>query len=86
MFLFIALNQVVLCSLFPVQQTTSGIGHRVKYLVVFFGLATKRLNVRSNNSNNKPMCHKKCYASFHGAQGVLLYHISLNRKQTQSSP
>ena len=33
-------------SLFPVQQTTSGIGHRVKY-VVFFGLATNTLNVRN---------------------------------------
>ena len=31
---------------FPVQQTTSGIGHRVKYGVVFFGLATNALNVR----------------------------------------
>ena len=30
MFLFMALNQVVLRSLFPVQQTTSEIGHRVK--------------------------------------------------------
>ena len=29
MFLFMALNQLVLCSLFPVQQTTSGIGHLV---------------------------------------------------------
>ena len=37
---------------FPVQQTTSGIGHRVKYLVVFFGLATNALNVRNNNNNN----------------------------------
>ena len=25
---------------FPCHQTTSGIGHREKYLVVFFGLAT----------------------------------------------
>ena len=62
MFLFMALHQVVLCSLFPIQQTTSGIGHRVKY---FFGLATKTLNVRNNNnSNNKLMYHKKCYLSF----------------------
>ena len=30
---------------FPVEQTTSGIGHRVQ--VVFFGLATNALNVRS---------------------------------------
>ena len=72
MLLFMALNQVVLCSLFPVQQTTSGIGHRVKYLLaVFFGLATNTLNVRNNNnSNNKLMYHKKCYVSFHGAQGA----------------
>ena len=35
----------------PVQQTTSGIGHRVKYF--FFGLATNALNVRNNNNNNK---------------------------------
>ena len=35
------------CSLFPVQQTTSGIGHRS-----FFGLATNTLNVRNNNNNN----------------------------------
>ena len=33
----------------PVQQTTSGIGHRVKK---FFGLATNALNVRNNNNNN----------------------------------
>ena len=33
----------------PVQQTTSGIGHHVKYQVVFFGLlATNALNVRNN--------------------------------------
>ena len=40
------------CSLFPVQQTTSGIGHRVKYQVVFFGLATNTLNVRNNNKTD----------------------------------
>ena len=32
----------------PVQQTTSGIGHRVKYEVVFFGLATNTLIMRNN--------------------------------------
>ena len=32
-------------SLFHVQQTTSGIGYRVKYLVVFFGLATNTVVV-----------------------------------------
>ena len=36
----------------PVQRTTSGIGHRVKYLVVFFGLATNALNVRNNKQHN----------------------------------
>ena len=38
------------CYLFPVQQTTSGIGHPCK--VVFFGLATNTLNVRNDNNNN----------------------------------
>ena len=34
----------------PLQQTTnSGIGHRVKYGVVFFGLSINTLNVRNNN-------------------------------------
>ena len=33
---------------FPVQQTTSGIGHRV---IFFSGLATNTLNVRNNNNN-----------------------------------
>ena len=42
--------RLVFCSLFPVQQTTSGIGHRVKYSS-FFGLATNTLNVRNNNNN-----------------------------------
>ena len=82
MFLFMALNQVVLCSLFPVQQTTSGIGHRVNKvgtIVVFFGLATNTLNVKNNNSNNKLMYHKKCYVSFHGAQGVLLFEEKSER-------
>ena len=51
MFLFMALNQVVLCSLFPAQQK----------LLLYY---------------------KECYASFYGAQGVLLYH----RKKTQNSP
>ena len=37
------------CSLFPVQQTTSGIGHRE---VGFFGSAANTLNVRNNNNNN----------------------------------
>ena len=40
------LPDFLFCSLFPVQQTTSGIGHRVKYRR-FFGLATNTLNVRS---------------------------------------
>ena len=39
------LPDFLFCSLFPVQQTTSGIGHRVKY---FFGLATSTLNVKNN--------------------------------------
>ena len=34
---------------FPVQQTTSGIGHRASS---FFGLATNALNVRNNNNNS----------------------------------
>ena len=40
---------------FPVQQTTSGIGHSVEYLVVFFRLATNALNVRNNNNKNACM-------------------------------
>ena len=32
--------------LFPVQQTTSGIDHHIKYCS-FFGLATNTLNVRN---------------------------------------
>ena len=36
---------------FPVQQTTSGIGDRVKYSS-FFGLATNALDVRNNINNN----------------------------------
>ena len=39
------LPDFLFCSLFPVQQTTSGIGPHVKY---FFGLATNTLNVRNN--------------------------------------
>ena len=39
----------------PVQQTTSGIGHtQCKVLVVFFGLATKTLDVR-NNKQQRPV-------------------------------
>ena len=39
-----------LCSIFPVQQTTtSGLGHRVKRFFVF---ATNTLNLRNNNNNN----------------------------------
>ena len=49
---------------FPVQQTTSGIGHRVKYLVVFFGLATNALNVRNNNNNNNNNKYFACRAMF----------------------
>ena len=41
----VVLPDFLLCSLFPVQQTTSGVGDRVKY---FFGLATNTLNVRNN--------------------------------------
>ena len=44
-----ALPDFFVCSLFPVQQTTSGIGHRVKY---FWGLATNTLNMRNNNNSN----------------------------------
>ena len=44
--------QIFFC--FPVQQTTSGIGHRGEYQVVFFGLATNTLNARNNNNNNIP--------------------------------
>ena len=35
---------------FPVQQTTSGIGHGV-FKVVFSGLATNALNVGNSNNN-----------------------------------
>ena len=41
------------CSLFLVQQTMSGIGHRVKY-GSFFGLVTSTLNVRNNNDGFLP--------------------------------
>ena len=47
-----ALPDFLFCSLFPVQQTTSGTGHHVKYLVVIFGLTTNTLRVRNNNNNN----------------------------------
>ena len=40
---------IFLFYLFPVQQTTSGIDHRVKN-VPFFGLATNTLNVRNNDA------------------------------------
>ena len=46
------LPDFLFCSLFPVQQTTSRIGHRVKYRSIFFGLTTNTLNVRNNNNNN----------------------------------
>ena len=36
----------------PVQQTTSGIGHLVKYSEVVFSGWQPTLNVRNNNSNN----------------------------------
>ena len=39
------------CSLFPAQQTTSGIGHRVKSS--FFGLATNTLNMRNNKQQQQ---------------------------------
>ena len=39
-----ALPYIYIYFFFTVQQTTSGIGHRVKY---FFGLATNTLNVRN---------------------------------------
>ena len=46
-----------LCSPFSVQQTTSGIGHRVK---LFFGLANNTLNVRNNyNKNHNLVIHMK---------------------------
>ena len=38
---------IILFLFFPVQQTTSGIGHRVNK-VGFFRLATNALNVRNN--------------------------------------
>ena len=72
-FLFMALNQVVLY-VFPRSADHKRDWPPCKE--VFFGLATNALNVRNNkdfslNSNNKLMYHKKGYASFHGAQGVL---------------
>ena len=47
--------------------------------VVLFELATNPLDVRNNIPD---FSLKKCYVSFSGAQGVLLYH----RKQAQNSP
>ena len=38
------------CSFFPVQQTTSGIGERVKYCSLF-GLATNTPDVTNNNTH-----------------------------------
>ena len=45
-----ALPDFLFCSLFSVQQTTSGIGYRVKKYQ-FFGLATNTLNTRNKNIN-----------------------------------
>ena len=38
------------CSLFPVELTTTWIGHRVEY-VVFSEMSTNTLNVSNNNNN-----------------------------------
>ena len=73
MFLFMALHQVVLRSLFSVQQTTSGIGHRVK-----LQYAECEKQQQQQQQTDVP---QKMLRIFHGAQGVLLYH----RKQTQNS-
>ena len=43
------LPEFFFCSLFPVQQTTSGLA---TVLSSFFGLATNTLNVRNNNNNH----------------------------------
>ena len=50
------------CSLFRVQQTTSGIGHHIKYSGIFFGLATNTLNVRN---------HIKCHEQVLSLQPVI---------------
>ena len=42
------LPDFLFCSLFPVQQTTSGIGHRVKYSIRVGNQS--RLNVRNNTT------------------------------------
>ena len=42
---------LLFCYFFPVQQTTSGIGHRVNKSI-FFEFVTITLNVRNNNHNN----------------------------------
>ena len=44
-----ALPDFFFCSLFPVQQTRSGIGHRV-FLSFFLGLPTNTLIVRNNDN------------------------------------
>ena len=52
---------------FLVQQTTSGIGHRVKK---FFGLVTKTLNVRNNNNNNSLKTQRASLALLHKLDSV----------------
>ena len=47
-----ALPYFLFCSLFPAQQTTSGIDHRSPCNVVFFGSATNTLNVGNKSNNN----------------------------------
>ena len=49
-----------LFSLFPVQQTTSGIGHRV--IVVFFGFATNQqlyVSIHTIALNRYNKCHEE---------------------------
>ena len=77
MFLFMALNPS--CTMFSFHCSADHERDWPPCEVVFFELATNPLDVRNNISD---FSLKKCFESFHGAQGVLLYH----RKQAQNSP
>ena len=54
---------IFFCSLFPVQQTTNGIGHRVKY-GSFFGLATNTLIIRNSNNSEGGSCLRNLWRAW----------------------
>ena len=71
------LPDLLFCSLFPVQQTTSGIGHRVKY---FFRVGNQYVDCEKQQQQKAATCHanstvQQAASNYCQVAGAIFFHL-----------